>query len=135
MPTGSFEDGLGSSRWLIQPGVTVGLMLADWIQAFPIVSYSFTSKPTTDRIPEGRKKNKYGLTLQSIVPIVFSEVFFVQVTPIYSISDFSNSDENRYIQEVQATYTLTPKFQLAGFWQGVFEDDAHTFRAGLTVFF
>ena len=54
MPTGSFDDGLGSSSWVVSPGVTVGLMIANWIQAFPVVSYTYTSKPDTDSIPEDR---------------------------------------------------------------------------------
>ena len=37
-PTGSFEDGLGSSSWVVVPGITVGLMAAEWIQFFPILS-------------------------------------------------------------------------------------------------
>ena len=48
-PTGSYEDGLGSSSWVISPGITVGLMAADWIQFFPILSYQYTSEPDTDQ--------------------------------------------------------------------------------------
>ena len=36
-PTGSYADGLGSSSWVVSPGMTVGLMVADFIQFFPMV--------------------------------------------------------------------------------------------------
>lgn len=47
-PTGSFENGIGSGRWIISPGITIGLMVADWIQFFPIISYQYASKPVYD---------------------------------------------------------------------------------------
>ena len=77
MPTGSFEDGLGSSAWSVALGATGALMLADWIQTFPIVSYLYSGKPTTDLIPEDQKKERHGITIQAVTPIVFSEKFFM----------------------------------------------------------
>ena len=133
-PTGSFEDGLGSSSWLIQPGITVGLMIADWIQMFPILSYQYTSKPTSDKIPEEAKKEQNGISFQIITPIIFSDKFFMQVTPIYTASNFNNSGSDRYIQEIFAQYAIKPKLQTSLFWRGVFEDDDHTIRLGLVVF-
>lgn len=135
MPTGDFDDGLGSSSWIFSPGVTVGLMLADWIQAFPILSYTYTSKPGASSIPNAQKSDKHGLSLQAIVPIVFSETFFVQFTPKFDAADIGDKSGNRYVQELLAVYSLTPTLQLSGFWGTVFEDDDHTFRVGLTTFF
>ena len=134
MPTGSFENGLGSSSWLIQPGITVGLMFADWIQAFPILSYQYTTKPGTDQIPDANKREQNGISFQIITPIIFSEKFFVQVTPIYTASDFTNQRVDRYIQEIFAQYTIKPKLQTSLFWRGVFKDEDHTIRAGLVFF-
>lgn len=134
-PTGSFEDGLGSSSWSISPGITGGLMIADWIQAFPIVSYVYASKPSTDVIPENQKKERHGLSAQAIIPIVFSERFFMQVTPVYSLGDFDDTkNTSRYIQELLAAHSLSAKWQASIFYRGVFEDKNHTFRLGLTVF-
>lgn len=135
-PTGSFESGLGGSTWSISPGVTAGLMLADWIQAFPIVSYQFVSKATTDLIPESRKRALSGLTFQAIIPVVFTQAFFAQITPVYAISDLEDaSSSSRYIQEVLLAYSLAPTLQASVFWRGNFEDKDHTVRAGVTVFF
>ncbi len=134
-PTGSFENGLGSSRWSLSPGLTAGLMIADWIQAFPIVSYVFASKPTTDLIPESEKRATHGLTIQAIIPVVFTPKLFAQITPIYSLSDFTDAKLDRYVQEVLLSYALTPTLQTSAFWRGNFKDKDHTFRAGVTVFF
>lgn len=134
VPTGSFDDGLGSSSWVISPGITIGLMAADWIQFFPIVSYQYVSKPTTDKIPEAQKQDRNGISFQVITPVVFSEKFFIQLTPVYLINDFSDSNQNRFAQELFGAYTLQEKLQLTGFFRGDFEDEKYTFRLGLTVF-
>ena len=134
MPTGNYEHGLGSSSWLIQPGITVGLMIADWIQMFPILSYQYTSKPSTDLIPEELKKDQNGLSFQIITPIIFSDKFFMQVTPVYTASNFGDERQDRYIQELFGQYKISSKLQASFFYRGVFEDEDHTMRLGLVVF-
>jgi hypothetical protein len=67
--------------------------------------------------------------------VVFSDAFFMQITPIWSLADVDDSGTSRYIQEVLAQYALTPTLQLSAFYRGVFEDKDHTIRLGLTVFF
>lgn len=133
-PTGNFEDGLGTSSWLVQPGVTVGLMAADWIQLFPILSYQYTSKPTTNSIPDMSKMENHGISFQIITPIIFSDKFFMQVTPIYTASNLQAERQDRYIQELIAQYAITPKLQLSAFYRGVFKDENHTFRLALVTF-
>lgn len=133
-PTGSYENGLGSSSWLIQPGVTVGLMAADWIQLFPILSYQYTSKPSSDAIPEAFRKEQHGISFQIIAPIIFSDKFFMQITPIYTASNISDERVDRYIQELIAQYAISPKLQLSTFYRGVFKDENHTARLALVVF-
>lgn len=133
-PTGNFENGLGSSSWLVQPGITVGLMASEAIQLFPILSYQFTSKPGTNTIPDFAKKEQHGISFQIITPIVFSEKFFMQVTPIYTASNISEQRQDRYIQELIAQYALKSNLQLSAFYRGVFKDDNHTARLALVVF-
>ena len=134
-PTGSFEDGLGSGRWILSPGVTVGIMAAEWIQFFPIVSYQYASKPIYDNPAPGTDMATHGLSFQVITPIVFSEKFFVQLTPIFKMNDFNNERNDRFEQEVFASYSINPKMQITGFYSGKFEDKNHTVSAGLTIFF
>lgn len=134
LPTGSFEDGLGSSSFVVSPGITVGLMAADWIQFFPILSYQYVSKPTTDLIPESLKKSRSGMTFQVLIPVVFSPKFFMQFTPVFSKNDFDDSSADRFAQEINAAYSLTSKMQLSGYFKGVFKDKIYTYRLGLTIF-
>lgn len=134
IPTGSYEDGLGSSSWVISPGVTVGLMAADWIQFFPILSYQYVSKQTTDLIPESQKKARQGLTFQVLIPVVISPKFFMQFTPVFSKNDFDDDRADRFAQEITGAYSLTDKLQLSGYFRGNFKDETYTYRMGLTVF-
>ena len=134
MPTGSFVNGLGSSRWVVSPGITMGLMATDWIQFFPILSYQYASRPTGDGIPESAKNETNGFTFQVITPIVFSDVFFIQITPIYRANNFNYEKIDRYIQEIFAAYSLKKKLQLTTFYSGNFTDEVDTISLGLTAF-
>jgi len=134
MPTGKFENGLGSGRWVISPGFTIGLMAAERIQFFPIISYQYSSKPVYDNPPPVADKAEHGITFQVITPVVFSDKFFMQITPIFKMNDISNEKKDRFIQELLANYTLSSKLQLSAFYNGNFTDNIHTFSIGLTVF-
>jgi len=134
-PTGSFENGLGSGRWIISPGITVGLMAADWIQFFPILSYQYASKPVYDNPPAEANNDTHGITFQVLVPIVFSDKFFVQITPNIKFNNIQDEREDRYIQELFASYSLNPKMQLTCFYNGNFTDNIHQMSLGLSVFF
>lgn len=134
-PTGNFEDGLGSGRWILSPGITVGIMAAEWIQFFPIASYQYASKPMYDNPSPEADMATHGLSFQVITPIVFSEKFFVQLTPIFKMNDFNNDRNDRFEQEVFASYSVNPKMQITGFYSGKFQDKNHTVSAGLTIFF
>jgi hypothetical protein len=135
VPTGNHEDGLGAGRFVVSPGLTVGLMAADWIQFFPIASYQYASKPTYENPLPGTDMATHGFSFQVITPIIFSENFFMQVTPVFKMNDFNEVRQDRFEQEVFAAYTLTPKMQLTAFYSGKFEDKNHTVSAGLSVFF
>ncbi len=133
-PTGSIENGIGSGRWTISPGIMAGLMVADWIQFFPIVSYQFAGKPVYDNPPEAVDKSTSGLTFQVITPVVFSEKFFMQITPILRMNDLGDARQDRYIQELFAAYAATSNMQITGFYNGNFKDEVHQISVGLTIF-
>ncbi|WP_298536680.1 hypothetical protein [uncultured Algibacter sp.] len=134
-PTGNFENGLGSGRWIVSPGVTVGIMAADWIQFFPIASYQYASKPVYNNPAPALDVATHGLSFQVITPIVFSDKFFMQVTPVFKMNNFNDERQDRFEQEVFAAYSLNSKMQLTAFYSGKFEDENHTVSAGLSVFF
>lgn len=133
-PTGSFENGLGSGRWIISPGVSVGLMVADWIQFFPILSYQYASKPVYDNPTPEMDNSTSGLTFQVITPIVFSDKFFMQVTPIYRMNNLNDERQDRFVTELFASYSIKPTMQLTAFYNGNFQDEIHQVSVGLTIF-
>ena len=133
-PTGSFSNGIGSGRWLISPGVTVGLMAAEWLQFFPIVSYQYASRPVYENPVSEMDIANHGITFQVMTPIVFSDKFFVQITPIYKMNNINDEKEDRFVQELFASYAITKKMQLTCFYDGDFKEEIHTVSLGLTVF-
>jgi len=134
IPTGSFEDGIGSGRWVVSPGFTVGLMAAEWIQFFPIISYQYASEPVYENPIPAADKSTSGLTFQVLTPIVFSDKFFMQVTPIFKMDNIEDERQDRFIQELFAAYAVSDKLQVTGFYNGNFEDEIHTISVGLTIF-
>jgi hypothetical protein len=136
VPSGSFENGLGSSSWSVAPGLAGGLIISPSFQTFPIVSYLFRSKPSTDQIPAAQKQVRHGLTFQAITVIKPAENWFLWITPIYIIPDLGDSSlKNQFVLEVRpSTATIAGKFQLAVFYRRNFETKANTVRAALTIF-
>ncbi len=134
-PTGRVSNGLGSESFVISPGFTLGLIFADWIQAFPVISYQLVTKSMSASIPPEDKKVTHGINLQAIIPIVFHPQFFMQVTPIGLIQDVTRRQSTRYIQELLAQYQPWTKVAINAFWRGNFTDKDQTVRLGVTVFF
>lgn len=133
-PTGDVDNGIGSGSWVISPGITMGLMVADWIQVFPIISYQYVSKSNTSLIPEDLKTDANGLTFQAIIPIIISERFFTSVTPIYRLNDFSNEKSGNFVQAFSAVYVLNDKVQLTSFYSNNSKANVNVFRLGATIF-
>jgi hypothetical protein len=135
IPTGRVEDGLGTSRWVLSPGLMLGLMVADWIQVFPGVSYEYVSKSASLFIPEVIDRDRHGMKIQAVIPIIFSARVYAQVIPTYAISDFSDSGESGFRFAVRGSYTLSRKYQAAVAVESDLEADRTTARASFLVFF
>ncbi len=135
IPTGNFDNGLGSSSWRISPGLAVGLIFSQTFQTFPIVSYLLTTKPSAASIPDEQKKTRHGLTLQSITVFNFDSWFF-WVTPIYVMPDLSDgSIKNQFILELRpSTRVIDGKYQFAIFYRGNFETEVNTWRLAFNLF-
>ncbi|BDD02150.1 hypothetical protein [Persicobacter psychrovividus] len=137
-PTGDAEKGLGTGRFIVSPGLTAGIMVADWIQFFPVLSYMYQSKKINgapqvrESIPMPDDREMHGMSFQVITPIVFSERFFTMITPIYQLPDFRHGTTN-VACEFLAQYKVSEKMQLSGFYK---QDQrlGGTARIGLTFF-
>ena len=133
-PTGNFEKGLGTGRWVVAPGVMGALMLAEWIQLFPVLSYQYVSKSTSDLIPDNIDKETHGMSFQIITPIIISQKVFTQVTPILLYNDFSDNTSLSYVQELLFSYGPKETLWINLFYRGAFKDEAHTIRLGFTMY-
>lgn len=134
VPTGKFEDGLGSSSWVVAPGIVGALMLSKSFQAFPIVSYQMITKPTSDLIPAAQKKVRHGLTFQAVAVLNFNS-WFLWMTPIYVVPDLGDSSQkNRFIIELNPSLNPVGKLKPSAFYRYDFENESHQLRASVVVY-
>ncbi len=133
-PTGNFEDGLGTSSWIIAPGIVTGLIFSKSFQSFPIVSYQYISKPTTDLLADSLKTTRHGMTFQAITVLNFGN-WFLWVTPIYVIPDLSDSSQkNRFIIELTPSINPIGSIRPAAFLRYDFQNKSYQARLSLVVY-
>ena len=136
-PTGTFEDGLGSSSWRVSPGIIMGLILneSQTISIFPNLSYIYTSKPTTDLIPDNLKETDHGINFQLISSFVLSDDAFILITPIYDMKDINDTKEDSFLFEIETVFDiLKDKYQIGSFYKANFNDSMHTCSLYFTIF-
>jgi hypothetical protein len=80
MPTGNPNYYLGSGDWVLAPGVIWGLFAAQWLQIYPILSYS----ATIPGVPDTGREIKHALTLQAYFVFRLPAKVFFQVIPYYT---------------------------------------------------
>lgn len=133
IPSGKIENGLGTDRWRVSPGVAVGLMIAPWIQAFPVVSYQFQSKTATD-VPGVENKVEHGFTIQSITPIKLGKNTTLEVNPWLMINNVDQPEKDDFIM-INRFYTVVKsKYQIGAFNQYHFNAKINTFRVFFVFF-
>lgn len=136
-PTGKYEHGLGASSWKISPGVTFGFILnkSQTISIFPVLSYIYTSLPTSEKVPEELKEIDHGASLQLISSFVLSDDFFILITPIMRVKDINDEREDEFILEIEPVVDIfKDKFQTGIFYRGAFVSKEHTLSLYFTVF-
>ncbi|GJM07850.1 MAG: hypothetical protein DHS20C11_01260 [Lysobacteraceae bacterium] len=133
LPTGDIDDGLGSDRAVIAPAVAGGLMIAPWIQTFPIVSYVYTDSTDSLLVPEASRGSLHGYSIQAITPIVVSDKVWLSYTPIYLKAD--SKLPSTFSHELLLNYTLSPKHQLQFFLRDSPDTDTQSFRLTFRSFF
>ena len=130
-------NGLGSSSWRISPGLTFGLILnqSQTISIFPVVSYVFTSEPTTSQIPEDLKETDHGVSIQFISSFIINQDAFILFTPIIDYKDLGDIREDSYLFEIETVFDiLRDKYQVGTFYRGNVSANSHLFSLYFTVF-
>jgi hypothetical protein len=133
LPTGDINDGLGSDRTVLAPAIAAGLMLAPWIQTFPIVSYVYTSSTDSVLVAAEDRGSKSGFSIQAITPVVINDEFWVSYTPIYTQQEFGGS--STFSHEFVLNYRINSEFQMQFFTRQIPKIDLSTYRINLQYFF
>jgi len=136
-PTGKYENGLGTSSWRISPGLTFGFILNKMktISIFPVLSYIYTTEPTSDQVPEELREVDHGVSLQFISSFVVSDDFFILITPILDFKDLEDQREDEFILEIEPVIDIAKdRYQMGIFYRGAFVSKAHTYSIYFTLF-
>lgn len=135
IPTGSFEDGLGTSTWNFSIGSVFGFIITDGVAIFPGVGYVHTSKPTTDLIPDSSKKAGNGFAIQSNISISFSKSLFMFLNPVYTSLIYNSEYKDSWVIESTLNYMIIQnEMQLTAGYIGS-TSDVHKFKLGATLYF
>ena len=135
MPTGSFENGLGSSSWSLSAGSVIGLMFSDKFGLFPGIGVLHLTKPGTDLIPENEKLSSTGIAFQFNASYSFSQSTYIFVNPTPSVMYCDGIWKAYWAGEVSFNQILIPnKFQMNLYWGPNFTNKTNNFRLGASFY-
>jgi hypothetical protein len=134
-PTGSYTNGLGSSRWSLAGGVVFGFILSKKLSIFPGINYVHLTKPGTDLIPEESKFSSNGVGFQFNASYVINKKTFLFLNPIPAFINTNGEWSSSWTAECSFNRIIIPnKFKMNVGWYPNFTADSHTFRLGGTFF-
>ncbi|MDC8001178.1 hypothetical protein POV26_09020 [Aequorivita todarodis] len=134
-PTGSFENGLGSSSWSLAGGVIFGFVASEKLSLFPGISYVHLTKPTTDLIPEAVKFSSNGIGLQFNASYVFSKSLYMFINPTPTFLNTDGDWKTIWSGETNLNKIIIPnKFKMNVGWLPNFTNEVHVFRLGATFY-
>lgn len=133
-PTGSASNGIGSGRWTIAPGVAMGLMFAEWLQIFPILSYQYASKPVYSDTT-GLNSAINGGSLQFVSVIVLSQKTYLNITPTFGQFYQNGAGSFSFIQEASVGYQIGAKSLLSAYCKRDFKSSITQISIGYTKYF
>jgi hypothetical protein len=135
MPTGKFEDGLGTSSWALSTGGVVGLMFSEKLGLFPGVGIMYLTKPGTNLIPDSLKYSSTGISFQFNASYSFDKDTYVFINPTPSIMNTNGSWKTYWAGEISFNRVIIPnKLQLGLYWGPNFTDKSNSFRLGVSSF-
>lgn len=125
VPTGKFNNGLGSSSWSISGGMVLGLVLTPKIALFPGLSYVHITAPSAYT---GDSQN--GISMQTNVSLQFNKRAFLFINPVLTLLK-----KTMWSGEFNFNYMAKPnKLKLNIGYYPLFTQEVHTLRAGATFY-
>ena len=102
---------------------------------FPNLSYTYTSNPTSEQVPDDLKETDHGFSFQLINSFVLGKDAFILITPIYDIKDIADTKEDEFLIEIEPVFDIfEDKFQAGLFYRGALKSQVHTFSINFTIF-
>jgi hypothetical protein len=135
LPTGKFEDGLGSSSFVLSAGSVYGFAASKKVMLFPGLSLVHVTKPQTDLIPDNQKFSSTGFLAQANVSISFNKSWFLFVNPIITMLNTDGNWNETWSGEFNLNHMIIPNKLKAniGYFPN-FTNEANTLRLGATFF-
>ncbi|MEC3906083.1 hypothetical protein VOI54_03580 [Tamlana sp. 2201CG12-4] len=135
VPTGSFENGLGTSSWSIAVGNVFGFVLTPKLAIFPGISYVHVTKPSTNLIPDELKFSGNGIGLQFNASYSFSKRTFLFINPSPIFMNTNSTWKAVWWGEFNLNHVFVPNKFLANiFWGPNFTNEINVIRLGATFF-
>lgn len=135
IPTGKFNDGLGTSSWILSAGGVVGLMLSEQMGLFPGVGIMYMTKPNTDLIPDNQKFTSTGISFQFNASYSFDKDTYIFVNPTPSILNTNGIWKANWAGEISLNRVFIPnKLQIGLYWGPNFTEKSNSFRLGISSF-
>lgn len=135
MPTGSFENGLGTSSWSLSAGSVFGLMFSEKLGLFPGIGILHITKPGTDLIPDNEKLSSTGIAFQFNASYSFGPNTYLFVNPTPSIMNTDGIWKTYWAGEAIMNQILIPnKFQMSFYWGPNFTNKTNSYRLGASFY-
>jgi hypothetical protein len=135
LPTGSFENGLGTSSYVLSAGSVYGFAASKKIMLFPGLSVVHVTKPSTDLIPDALKFSSTGFLAQANMSISFNKSWFLFVNPVITMLNTDGNWNETWSGEFNLNHMIIPNKLKAniGYFPN-FSNEANTLRLGATFF-
>jgi hypothetical protein len=135
LPTGSFENGLGTSSLVASVGAIYGFAISKKVLMFPGLSAVHVTKPGTDLIPDDVKASSSGFGAQANMSIRFNDRWFLFVNPILTMLNTDGDWNEQWTGEFNLNHMIIPNKLKAniGYYPN-FTAEIHTVRMGVTFF-
>jgi hypothetical protein len=135
IPSGSYENGLGTSRWSLAGGVVFGFIISPQLAIFPGASYVYITKPNTDLIPDVNKFSSNGIGFQFNASYKFNKSTYMFINPTPSFLNTNGIWKSYWSGELNLNKIITPnKFKVNVGWSPNFTSEVHIFKIGATLY-
>ncbi|MFA5405225.1 MAG: hypothetical protein WC358_09845 [Ignavibacteria bacterium] len=131
IPTGKFEDGLGTSCWSISAGSVMGLVFSQNFAVFPGIGIIHITKPNSDLIPESYKRTSTGVGFQFNASYSFNKSTYTFINPNPTVLNTDGKWKTYWTGDVSLNKIFIPnKFKMNISWSPNFTNEVHTLRIG-----